>query len=269
MKHLLTIAGSDSSGGAGIQADLKTFAAHGTFGMSVITAVTAQNTCGVTLIQDITPEMISAQIDAVFSDIHVDAVKIGMISRSPSICAIAESLRKWKPTIVVVDPVMVSKSGSPLLQQDACDTLVRELLPLATLVTPNLPEAEAICGFAIHTEKDMVAAAKHIVGLGAKKVMVKGSRLSSNESNDYLFDGTKGIWLTGTRIDTPNTHGTGCTLSSALAANLAKGLTIEEAARQAKDYVTKAIAHGITLGKGYGPTHHFVDLYKCAGLPED
>ena len=237
--------------------------------MSVITAVTAQNTCGVTMIQDITPEMIAAQMDAVFNDIRVDAVKIGMISRSPSIRAIAEGLRKWKPAIVVVDPVMVSKSGSPLLQQDACDTLVKELLPLATLVTPNLPEAEALCSIAIHTEKDMVTAAKHIVGLGAKAVMVKGSRLVSNESNDYLFDGIKGTWLSGKRIDTPNTHGTGCTLSSALAANLARGLPLEEAARQAKDYVTKAIAHGITLGKGCGPTHHFVDLYGCAGLLKD
>lgn len=266
MKHLLTIAGSDSSGGAGIQADLKTFAAHGTFGMSAITAVTAQNTCGVTLIQDITPEMITAQIDAVFSDIHVDAVKIGMISRSPSIRAIAEGLRKWKSGIVVLDPVMVSKSGFQLLQQEACQTLIQELLPLATLVTPNLPEAEAICGFPITSEKDMVAAAKRIVELGAKAVMVKGSRLIDSQSNDYLYNGVQGIWLSSTRIETKNTHGTGCTLSSALAANLAKGLSIEEAAKASKSYVTKAIAHSITLGKGCGPTHHFVDLYEKSGL---
>ena len=148
MKHLLTIAGSDSSGGAGIQADLKTFAAHATFGMSVITAVTAQNTCGVTAVQDITPEMITAQMDAVFSDVRVDGVKIGMVSRSESIHAIAEGLKKWKPAIVVVDPVMISKSGYPLLQPEACETLVKELLPLATLLTPNLPEAEVICGLA-------------------------------------------------------------------------------------------------------------------------
>ena len=155
MKRLLTIAGSDSSGGAGIQADLKTFAAHGTFGMSVITAVTAQNTCGVTLVQDITPEVITAQMDAVFSDIRVDGVKIGMVSRSESIRAIAAGLRKWNPAIVVLDPVMISKSGYPLLQPEACRALVEELLPLATLVTPNLPEAEAICGFTIKTEKEM------------------------------------------------------------------------------------------------------------------
>ncbi|MBQ9697121.1 MAG: bifunctional hydroxymethylpyrimidine kinase/phosphomethylpyrimidine kinase, partial [Acidaminococcaceae bacterium] len=152
MKHLLTIAGSDSSGGAGIQADLKTFAAHGVFGMSVITAVTAQNTCGVTLVQDMTPEMITAQIDAVFSDVRVDGVKIGMVSRSESIHAIAEGLKKWRPPVVVLDPVMISKSGYPLLQPEACAALIRELLPLATLLTPNLPEAEAICGFPIKTE---------------------------------------------------------------------------------------------------------------------
>ena len=150
MKHLLTIAGSDSSGGAGIQADLKTFAAHGVFGMSVITAVTAQNTCGVTAVQDIDPDIITAQIDAVFSDIRVDGVKIGMVSRTESIHAIAEALKKWKPPVVVVDPVMISKSGYPLLQPDACEALIKELLPLATLLTPNLPEAEAICGFAIY-----------------------------------------------------------------------------------------------------------------------
>ena len=266
MKHLLTIAGSDSSGGAGIQADLKTFAAHGTFGMSVITAVTAQNTCGVTLIQDITPEMITAQIDAVFSDIHVDAVKVGMISRSPSICAIAKGLRKWKPAIVVLDPVMVSKSGFQLLQQEACETLIQELLPLATLVTPNMPEAEAICGFPITSEKEMAVAAQRIMELGAKAVMVKGCRLMNDQSNDYLYDGTKGTWLSGTRIETKNTHGTGCTLSSALAANLANGIFIEEAARNSKAYVTKAIAHSLPLGNGCGPTHHFVDLYEQSGL---
>ena len=159
MKHLLTIAGSDSSGGAGIQADLKAFAAHGVFGMSVITAVTAQNTCGVTAVQDITPEIITAQIDAVFSDIRVDAVKIGMVSRQESIHAIAEALKKWKPPVVVVDPVMISKSGYPLLQPEACDALIKELLPCATLLTPNLPEAESICGFSIRTEEDMEKAA--------------------------------------------------------------------------------------------------------------
>lgn len=268
MKHLLTIAGSDSSGGAGIQADLKTFAAHGTFGMSAITAVTAQNTCGVTLIEDMSPAMITAQIDAVFSDIHVDAVKIGMISRSESIRAIADGLRKWKPALVVLDPVMVSKSGFPLLQQEACETLIAELLPLATLVTPNLPEAEAICGFPIRSEADMEKASRRMIELGAKAVLIKGSRLVSDNSDDYLYDGNRGVWLTCERIDTNNTHGTGCTLSSALAANLAKGYSIEEATRISKAYVTKAIANSITLGKGCGPTHHFVDMFEKSGFKE-
>ena len=261
MKHLLTIAGSDSSGGAGIQADLKTFAAHGVFGMSVITAVTAQNTCGVTAVQDISPDIITAQIDAVFSDIRVDAVKIGMVSRTESIHAIAEALKKWKPPVIVVDPVMISKSGYPLLQRDACDALIKELLPLATLLTPNLPEAEAICGFAIKTEQDMEKAAAHIVSLGAKAVLVKGGHLESS-ADDYLYNGKKGIWLPGERIVTEHTHGTGCTLSSALASNLAKGLTLTEAVKVAKAYVTTAIEHGIALGHGHGPTHHFVDLWK-------
>ena len=269
MKHLLTIAGSDSSGGAGIQADLKTFAAHGVFGMSVITAVTAQNTCGVTQVQDMTPEMITAQIDAVFSDVRVDAVKIGMVSRSESIRAIAEGLKYWNPSVVVVDPVMISKSGYPLLQPEACDTLIRELLPLATLLTPNLPEAEAICGFAIHTEPEMELAARKIISMGTAAVLVKGGHLEGEKADDYLFDGRQGTWLPGTRIQTQHTHGTGCTLSSALAANLAKGLPLQEAVQAAKGYVTKAIEHGIPLGKGHGPTHHFVDLWNKAGIYED
>jgi len=267
MKHLLTIAGSDSSGGAGIQADLKTFAAHGVFGMSVITAVTAQNTCGVTAVQDISPDIITAQIDAVFSDIRVDGVKIGMVSRTESIHAIAEALKKWKPPVIVVDPVMISKSGYPLLRPDACEALIKELLPLATLLTPNLPEAEAICGFAIKTEQDMEKAAAHIISLGAKAVLVKGGHLE-NSADDYLYDGKLGIWLPGTRIQTQHTHGTGCTLSSALASNLAKGLPLEEAVKAAKAYVTTAIQHGIALGKGHGPTHHFVELWNKAGLGE-
>ena len=268
MKHLLTVAGSDSSGGAGIQADLKTFAAHGVFGMSVITAVTAQNTCGVTMVQDMTPEMITAQIDAVFSDIRVDGVKIGMVSRSESIHAIAEGLKKWQPPVIVLDPVMISKSGYPLLQPEACAALIRELLPLATLLTPNLPEAEAICGFSIKTGNEMEQAAANITALGAKAVLVKGGHLEGSSADDFLFNGTQGVWLPGVRIQTGHTHGTGCTLSSALAANLAKGLSLEEAVRAGKRYVTTAIEHGIALGKGHGPTHHFADLYKKAGMFE-
>lgn len=267
LKHLLTIAGSDSSGGAGIQADLKTFAAHGTFGMSVITAVTAQNTCGVTMVQDITPEVVEAQIAAVFDDIRVDAVKIGMLSRPETIRAIAASLRKYQPKIIVLDPVMISKSGFPLLQPEACATLIDELLPLATLVTPNLPEAEAISRMQVTKKEEMRPVAEKIIALGAKAVLVKGGHLSDT-ADDLLFDGQQEKWFAGERIATKNTHGTGCTLSSSLVANLAKGLSLAEAVQASKDYVTEAIAHGISLGSGCGPTHHFVDLYRKAGFLE-
>ncbi len=267
MKNLLTIAGSDSSGGAGIQADLKTFAAHGTFGMSVITAITAQNTCGVTHVQDITPDIISAQIAAVFDDIRVDAVKIGMVSRPESIKAIAEGLKKYAPKIIVLDPVMISKSGFALLQPEACKTLINELLPLATLVTPNLPEAEAITGMKVTSKEEMEKVAEQIIKLGAKAVLVKGGHLNDS-ADDYLYDGKQGVWITGTRIDSKNTHGTGCTLSSSLAANLAKGRSLLEAVKESKKYVTLAIENGIELGSGCGPTHHFVELYRKAGIKE-
>lgn len=264
MKHLLTIAGSDSSGGAGIQADLKTFAAHGTFGMSVITAVTAQNTQGVTMVQDIDAGVIEAQIDAVFDDIRVDAVKIGMVSRPEIIKTIADRLRYYKPQIVVLDPVMISKSGYPLLAPDACATLIKELLPLATLVTPNLPEAEVISGMKVATKEEMRFVAERILELGAKAVLVKGGHLNGS-ADDLLFDGSTERWFMGERIDTQNTHGTGCTLSSSLAANLAKGLSLEGAVAASKAYVTEAIEYSLPIGGGCGPTHHFVDLYRKAG----
>lgn len=264
MKHLLTIAGSDSSGGAGIQADLKTFSAHGTFGMSVITAVTAQNTRGVTMVQDIDSEVIEAQINAVFDDIRVDAVKIGMVSRPEIIRTIADRLRYYKPQIVVLDPVMISKSGYPLLAPEACATLIKELLPLATLVTPNLPEAEVISGMEVSTKEEMHNVAKRILELGAKAVLVKGGHLSGS-ADDLLFDGTTERWFIGERIDTQNTHGTGCTLSSSLAANLARGLSLENAVAASKAYVTEAIKYSLPIGKGCGPTHHFVELYRKAG----
>lgn len=268
MKHLLTIAGSDSSGGAGIQADLKTFAAHGTFGMSVITAVTAQNTCGVTMVQDIEPEIIAAQIAAVFSDIRVDAVKIGMLSRPETIHTVAECLRRYAPHIIVLDPVMLSKSGFPLLRPEACVALIEELLPLATLVTPNLPEAEAISGMSVANKEEMRAAAAKIIALGARAALVKGGHLAET-ADDLLYDGREENWFVAERIATKNTHGTGCTLSSSLAANLARGMSLVEAVRASKAYVTEAIAHGINLGKGCGPTHHFVDLYRKAGILEE
>lgn len=241
MKHLLTIAGSDSSGGAGIQADLKTFAAHGTFGMSVITAVTAQNTQEVTLVQNINKEVVAAQIDAVFSDIRVDAVKIGMVSQSEIIETIAEKLAYYKPPIIVLDTVMVSKSGYDLLEPSACSALIKCLLPLATLVTPNLPETEKIVGFKVADKATMTKAAQQIIKLGAKAVLVKGGHLTAT-ADDYLYYDGKGQWFSGERIATKNTHGTGCTLSSALAANLANGLSLPEAVKASKDYVTLAIA---------------------------
>ena len=265
MKNLLTIAGSDSSGGAGIQADLKTFAALGTYGMSVITAVTAQNTCGVTMVQNIDLKVVEAQITAVFDDIRVDAVKIGMLSDKEIIKIIAQKLRFYQPPIIVVDPVMVSKSGFQLLAPDACETLIKELLPLATLVTPNLPEATVIVGYEVSNKDDMLKAAKDIITLGAKNVLMKGGHLQ--ESADVLlYDGREATWFTGERINTKNTHGTGCTLSSALAANLALGLSLPEAVRKSKEYITIAINNALNIGSGCGPTHHFFDLYRKAGL---
>ena len=265
MKHLLTIAGSDSSGGAGIQADLKTFAAHGCFGMSVITAVTAQNTVGVTAIQNITPELVAAQLDAVFSDIRVDGVKIGMVSQIPIIKIIAEKLRQYQPKLVVLDTVMVSKSGFDLLEPEAAQTLITELVPLATLVTPNLPEAEKMVGYKVENMEEMVRAGKDILAMGPKAVLIKGGHLNDS-ADDYLQLQEQGLWFSGKRFATKNTHGTGCTLSSALAANLAQGLSLKEAVSKSKAYVTLAIEHSLAIGKGCGPTHHFVEMFKKAGL---
>jgi len=222
MKNVLTIAGSDSSGGAGIQADLKTFSAHGVFGMSVITAVTAQNTQGVFGVQDISVDMIEKQIDAIFDDIKVDALKIGMVSQIETIKAIAGKLRQYIPENVVIDPVMISKSGYDLLASEAKETLISELLPLATIATPNIPEAEVICGMSIKSLGDMKDAAMKIYSLGAKNVLIKGGHME-DEATDVLYDGKEFKYFTTERINTKNTHGTGCTLSSAIASNLAKG----------------------------------------------
>ncbi len=268
MKKVLTIAGSDSSGGAGIQADLKAFSAHGVFGMSVITAVTAQNTQGVFAVQDIEVSVIEKQLEAIFTDIQVDALKIGMVSRSETIRAVAAALIQYKASNIVLDPVMISKSGYFLLQPDAVQAMISCLLPLATIVTPNIPEAEQIAGITIDSIEDMEKAAQMIHRLGPRYVLIKGGH-REGDAIDVLFDGENYQYLGNERIDTTNTHGTGCTLSSAIAANVANGLPVYEATLEAKKYITTAITHSFSIGKGVGPVHHFYDLYQKAGmLPE-
>ncbi len=268
MKHLLSIAGSDCSGGAGIQADLKTFAGLGTYGMSVITAVTAQNTTCVSAVQNIEPEIIQAQIAAIFDDIQVDAVKIGMLSCSATIKVVAESLRKYVPKIIVVDPVMVSKSGSYLLHNDSVQCLVEELFPLATVVTPNIPEAEILAKMKINNQRDMELAAAKILKTGAKFVVLKGGHLTGKSCDDFVLGKNIQEVFSSDRIDNKNTHGTGCSLSSALAVYLAQGNKMTVALNLAKRYVATGIEHGLDVGKGTGPIHHFVELYKKAGILE-
>ncbi len=265
MKKVLTIAGSDSSGGAGIQADLKSFSAHGVFGMSVITAVTAQNTQGVFAVQDIDIDVIEKQIAAIFDDIEVDAVKIGMVSRTETIRAVAAGLQQYKPQNIVIDPVMISKSGYYLLKPDAVNAMITCLLPLATIVTPNIPEAEEIAGRKITSLKEMEEAAATIHALGPKYVLLKGGH-RTEDATDILFDGTEYHYLESQRIVTQNTHGTGCTLSASIAANLAQGCSAHEAVILAKEYITTAIKHSFSIGKGVGPVHHFYNLYKKAGM---
>jgi hydroxymethylpyrimidine/phosphomethylpyrimidine kinase len=256
----LTIAGSDSSGGAGIQADLKTFAACGVYGASVIAALTAQNTQGVTAIHQVPPEFITAQIDAVFSDLDVRAVKIGMVSQRAAIEAIAAGLERWSGGQVVVDPVMVATSGDRLLAADAIDALRKLLIPRAALITPNLPEAAALLDAPVaQLERDIVDQGERLLALGCAAVLIKGGHGEGAESTDYLI-GTGGvITLAAPRIATRNTHGTGCTLSSAIAAGLAKGESLETSVRQAKVYITAAIAAAdrLNVGRGHGPVHHF------------
>jgi hydroxymethylpyrimidine/phosphomethylpyrimidine kinase len=256
----VTIAGSDSSAGAGIQADLKTFAALGVYGASVIAALTAQNTRRVSAIHDVPAEFVTAQIDAVFSDLAVGAVKIGMLSRAPVIAAVAAGLDRWKAANVVLDPVMVATSGDRLLAPDAIDVLKRELIPRARVVTPNLPEAAALLDTGIAADEDaMRAQAERILALGAQAVLLKGGHGEGAESVDFLFDGDALTGIRAPRIATRNTHGTGCTLSSAIAAGLAKGQDLTAAVVYAKDYVTKAIAAAdrLAVGHGHGPVHHF------------
>ena len=259
MKTALTIAGSDSSGGAGIQADLKTMTMNGVYAMSTITALTAQNTTGVRAVAETAPEFLRQQIDAVFEDIYPDAVKIGMVSSSELIRVIADRLRHYGARNVVVDPVMVATSGSALIKSDAVQTLTEELLPLAVLVTPNIPEAEILSGMRIENAEDMVQAAKRISGEHGCAVLLKGGH-RVNDANDLLCAEGKITWFEGKRIDNPNTHGTGCTLSSAIATNLAKGFTLAESVRRAKEYISGALAAMLDLGRGAGPMMHNFDL---------
>ena len=252
----LTIAGSDSGGGAGIQADLKTFAALGVYGSSALTAITAQNTVGVTAVHEIPVEVISAQIDAVLDDIGADAIKTGMLSSSAIIECVSTAIRRRQVQHLVVDPVMVAKSGDSLLREDAIDSLRNLLLPLAAVVTPNIPEAEALTSRTIASPGDARRAAREIVDLGCRAVVVKGGHLDG-PATDLLFDGVDFLEFTSPRIDTKNTHGTGCTFASAVAAGLARGMSTPSAVALAKDYVTEAIRHSFPIGQGHGPLNHF------------
>ena len=259
MKTALTIAGSDCSGGAGIQADLKTMTMNGVYAMSAITALTAQNTMGVRAIQESTPEFLKQQLDSIFEDIYPDAIKIGMVSSSELIRVIADRLKCYNAKNIVVDPVMVATSGSSLMENTAVKTLVEELLPISTLVTPNIPEAMVLTGLTIETKEDMIVAAKKIADDYHCAVLLKGGH-SINDANDLLYVDGEFTWFSGKRIDNPNTHGTGCTLSSAIASNLAKGFTLAESVQKAKDYISGALGAMLDLGKGSGPMNHAFDL---------
>ena len=255
MRTALTIAGSDSSGGAGIQADIKTMMANGVFAMSAITALTAQNTTGVEAILNATPEFLGQELDCIFTDIYPDAVKIGMVSDKELICMIAAKLKQYDAKNVVVDPVMVATSGARLISEDAIETLKAELFPLAKILTPNIPETEELTGMKITSAADMEAAAKKISETYNCAVLCKGGH-KLNDANDLLWSEGKGRWFAGKRIDNPNTHGTGCTLSSAIASNLAKGFDLETSVERAKDYISGALAAMLDLGKGSGPMDH-------------
>ena len=266
MRTALSIAGSDSSGGAGIQADIKTMSAHGVYAMTAITALTAQNTTGVTGILESTPDFLSDQLDAVFQDIFPDAVKIGMVSSAGLIEVIAQKLAQYNARHIVVDPVMVATSGSRLIQDAALDALRQRLLPLAEVITPNIPEAEVLSGMEIKSPADMEAAARLICDQFGCAVLLKGGH-NMNDANDLLWQNGGGKWFNGRRIDNPNTHGTGCTLSSAIASTLAKGKALEEAVFCAKEYISGALAAMLNLGQGSGPMNHLFDL-KSAFIGE-
>ena len=259
MKTALSIAGSDSSGGAGLQADIKTMTMNGVYAMTAVTALTAQNTTGVRAIEEVSPGFLSQQIDAVFEDIRPDAVKIGMVASAELIHVIAERLRYYDAKHVVVDPVMVATSGSSLLRNDAVDAMMKELFPLATVITPNIPEAEVLSGLKIEGTDDMMKAAEQIGRNCGCAVLLKGGH-SINDANDLLYADGRFQWFYGKRIDNPNTHGTGCTLSSAIASNLAKGFSLADSVQRAKDYISGALSAGLNLGRGSGPMKHNFDL---------
>ena len=259
LRTALTIAGSDCSGGAGIQADMKTMTMNGVYAMSAITALTAQNTIGVRAIQESTPDFLKQQLDSVFEDIYPDAVKIGMVASSELIRVIADRLKFYNAKNVVVDPVMISTSGSALMKNDAIQILIEELLPISSLVTPNIPEAQVLSGMSIENKENMIDAAKKIGDSYHCAVLLKGGH-SINDANDLLYTNGKMVWFEGKRIDNPNTHGTGCTLSSAIASNLAKGFPLEESVQRAKDYISSALAAMLDLGKGSGPMNHAFNL---------
>ena len=255
MKTALTIAGSDSCGGAGIQADIKTMTVNGVYAMSAVTALTAQNTTGVTSIMEAAPEFLGDQLDAIFTDIFPDAVKIGMVSSKELIRVIAEKLKQYGAKQIVLDPVMVATSGAKLISDDAIEALKSELIPLASVITPNIPEAEVLSGMKITSPEAMERAAEKIYREFGCAVLMKGGH-QQNDANDYLYGEEGGTWFYGKRIDNPNTHGTGCTLSSAIAANLAKGCSLSEAVKMAKNYLSGALAAMLDLGRGSGPMNH-------------
>ncbi|HET9475923.1 MAG TPA: bifunctional hydroxymethylpyrimidine kinase/phosphomethylpyrimidine kinase [Dehalococcoidia bacterium] len=257
MHSVLTIAGSDSSGGAGIQADLKTFAAHGVYGMSAITALTAQNTQAVTGVFDTPPEFVGQQIDTVIADIRPDAIKTGMLSSAAIIAVVAEKIRQHAFRNVVVDPVMVSKSGARLLREDAVEALRLQLLPLADVLTPNIPEAEDLLGRTLSTDDDVRQAAREIQAIGPRAVVLKGGHREGNVVTDLLFDGEQFHAYSGARVQTMSTHGTGCTFASAIAAQLALGSALPQAVRLARGYVQGALEHALPVGHGHGPVNHF------------
>lgn len=256
---MLTIAGSDCSGGAGIQADIKTMIANGVYAMSAITALTAQNTVQVADVMEVSADFLEKQLDCIFSDIFPDAVKVGMMASEPLIHVIAEKCREYQVKRLVVDPVMISTSGSPLLSENAIETLKKELLPLSTVVTPNIPEAEVLAEMTIRTKEDMAAAARKIGTACRCSVLCKGGH-SISDANDLLYEAGEITWFEGKRIDNPNTHGTGCTLSSAIASNLAKGYNLNTSVKRAKEYISGALEDMLDLGQGSGPMNHGFSL---------